>query len=341
MSPPIDRLGYLIDAGRYDTALQESHRLLSQEPHNAELWEVVLRAEIGLERPDRALEAAHRLASIAPDSVLAHIGASIALNAQKRRLEALGAARRAIEVDPHNLYAHVQFAEVASQLKGHGELAWRAATHAVELAPNTAAAHAVMGLVAMRADRPDVADQALRRALELDPTNHAAQHNLGLVRIGRGELVQGTVDLGVSAAADPNSRESAYAFRVVVLRWLQRTHLGMWGFWILARVWSVDAETYWATRVVTLLGAAFLFWWSRRTVLQLAGHLRRALWLVTRRSVPTLIWFWSVVIAGVAFALAGLAPNPGFGQTCLIVTGFGLLVGCLASWIGVALSRRS
>ncbi len=341
MSGELDRLDVLLDIGRFDEALRQGHRLLAGGPNDPEVLTRVSLAHHGLGQHAEALDAAQRVVALLPNSAIGHICASEALVALKRIREAIAAARRAVHLEPGNMYAHAQLAEAASLRRRRRREAWAAATEAVELEPDVADAHATMGAVALRQGRHGAAEAAFLRALQLDPTNHAANHNLALLRVRRGEFVEGAQDLGTTAAQHPNAPESAAAFEVVALLWLRRTHLGMWAVWYPASKLSGlasthGAEVYWFVRGLILLGLAVFLWWTRRTVVRLGGRLRRVVWTVMRRSMPTMIWFLSVGAGALGLLWAMLWPWWAVASLGLRLTLGGLLIGVVASWVGVA-----
>lgn len=337
MSAALDRLDLLLEVRRFDHALRECHRLLAQQPEEPDLWVRVMLAQAGLKQHAQALEAAQRVATLAPHSAIGHIGATEALMGLGRIDEAIDEAQRAVTLEPANMYAHVCLAESASFRKRHERMALAAANRAVSLGPNDADAHASLGAVAMRLGRGDVADTALRRALELDPTSHDVQHNLGVLRVTRGELVEGAHDLARSAAQNPNSSRSALGLQFVTLRWLQRTHIGMWVIWYVAQRTSIalagfEPETYWIVRGIILFGLVVFLWWTRRTVVRVGGHLRRVVWTVMRRSRTTMVWFLAVAAGALGLLWAMLWPWSNVASGGLYLTGGALLAGCLASW---------
>jgi Flp pilus assembly protein TadD len=57
---------------------------------------------------------------------------------------------------------------------------------ALEINPNLAQAHNIVGVLLAKTGRPDEAMSHLLKALELDPNDGDVQHNLGLLRAQMG-----------------------------------------------------------------------------------------------------------------------------------------------------------
>lgn len=90
---------------------------------------------------------------------------------------------------------------------------------------NASMAHARMG-------RADLAEKCLRRALEIDPNSPAAHFNLALLRAELGDNSQAEQSLRAALAADPNMPQAAFNLGVLLSRtrlaeaiqWCRRAH---------------------------------------------------------------------------------------------------------------------
>lgn len=125
------------------------------------------RAQIGLSRWQDAADAAARAVSLAPLNAFPHLFLSRALMELGQGDQALAVAQEAVRLSPQWWVSHAHLAELASEpalTPPRRDLAWSAANHAVELAPLEASAHAACGLVALRLQYHQLAEQALRRA---------------------------------------------------------------------------------------------------------------------------------------------------------------------------------
>jgi hypothetical protein len=200
-----------------------------------------------------------------------------------------------------------------------------------------------MGSVALTAKRNDVAERAFLEALRLDPQHVQARHDLGVVRVAQGSMRDAARSFVDTAVADPRLTIARRNLDALVLKWLQRTHIGFWLLWLALRFpVALAGETQGFSVVavgMSLLGLGVLFWWTRRTVVALGGDLRRALWRVLRASWVASIWFGCVAVAGLAILVMAWSPEPTSRVMGAVLAGGALLVGCLVSWIGVAAGR--
>jgi len=328
----------LLDARRYDEAARAASEALASDPFDVEAQLLRARANLRLERHREALQDAEAVLANEPSQIQAHAVRAGSLLGLERGEEALAAAIETTRLAPSWPGAHLTVAAVADQVKGRGQIAWDAASRACELAPLDADAHAMMGSVALSWKRFDVAERALLEALRLDPQHTEARHDLGVVRFNSGSYGEAAAGFVSSLKDDPNLGVARQNLEGVVLRWVQRTHLGMWGVWWLVRLF-VAGEVQLGAVAVWLLGVVLLAWWTRRTVSTLAGDLRVVLWRVLRSSWLASLWFGCVVLAAVGTTVAALVPVLAVAVASLVVAGLALLVGCLASWVRFGWTR--
>ncbi|MBP2474304.1 tetratricopeptide (TPR) repeat protein [Crossiella equi] len=178
----------LVRAGRPGRAAGVLRGVVAEFPHEPEAWCQLAAAYLGDGKPKPALEAARRAGQLA-NSEAAHRLSSIALTELGRHEEAVAAARQAVALEPGDWRCQLTLAEAlgdagamrdAQQPDGHEAVA--AARRAVELAPGEPRCFEVLGDIALRAHRWDIAEQAYQAALRLDPANRHARDNLRLVR---------------------------------------------------------------------------------------------------------------------------------------------------------------
>lgn len=145
-------------------------------------------AHLASNKPRRALQAAQRAAALATTAEWPHRLASIALTELGRHAEAVAAAREAVRLAPGEWRGQIALAEalgaggaMRDPQRPEGHQAVAAAKRAVELAPAEPRCFEVLGDIALRAARWDIAEQAYLAALRLDPGNQHATLNLKLV----------------------------------------------------------------------------------------------------------------------------------------------------------------
>lgn len=336
----VERGELLLSSGRYREALELAHRRLASDPYDDDAQLLSARAHLRLGDEHAALRDADAVAARNPHDLGAHSVRAGALAALGRHDEALAAAVETTRIAPTWHGSHLTVAAVADRMKGRGDLAWQAAARACELAPLDPDTHAMMGSVALSWKRFDVAERALLEALRLDPEHVDARHDLGVVRLQQGSYGGAADSFASTLRADPSVEVARRNLQHLVLRWLQRTHLGAWVAWFLLR-FALAAESYPARLVIGAVAAGVLVWWTRRTLAPLGARLRVVMWRVVRSSWVATVWFACVALALLGVALTALLPPPldGVAVIAMLATGGALLVGCLTSWIGVGVGR--
>ena len=136
-------------------------------------------AHLVADDPGAAAEHARAVLALAPDAP----GGHFLLGLSRRQLDdvagSLEPLRQAARLDPMNPDPHGQLAVTCADLGLHEEAAAEA-RRAVRLAPGAAASHFAMGYALHDVD-PAGAQEAYRRALELDPGHRPSQYNLALL----------------------------------------------------------------------------------------------------------------------------------------------------------------
>lgn len=86
--------------------------------------------------------------------------------------------------------------------KGDYEVAQEKLKRALELEPNLQSAHTLLGILNERIRRPEIAEQFYRKALKLKPEDGAAANNLGAFLCAQGRLEE-SLPFFVQAVQDP------------------------------------------------------------------------------------------------------------------------------------------
>jgi len=175
--------------------------LWSRALHGAgQLGEAVLMAEEAIRlAPHDAT--AFRLRSSAL-STLAREGA----RSDRTRIghEAVVSAREAVQLAPSDPNSHITLAQ-ALPLIGDNREANVAVKEAIRLAPNSSATWVAASLVALGARNWNMAIDASRRALAIDPGNYPALNNLGVALRASGKRREGSEVLAEAARSQPDS----------------------------------------------------------------------------------------------------------------------------------------
>lgn len=213
----------LIDAGRADDAVVLLHRFLAAEPTDVAALALLALAHLRAHRWSDALTAADRAIGLSPGYPQAWQRRAIALVELDRTADAEAAASEYLRLAPDDWHAHYTMARVLRTRRGRRQAALRHAQRAVELAPNDADAHNLLGVVYRTLEDKDGAGAAYRAALAIDPTHALARSNLALLTLGRAGHEQIMAGLREAAAIDPQQavihRNMALVAVLTLVRW--------------------------------------------------------------------------------------------------------------------------
>ena len=224
----LDRARALCDLGRPAEAMTVIAEVLGRSADNLAAWLVLSRARLMLGDDQQALRAAATAIGLAPDDPRPHALASMALSHLGRHSDAVAAAERAVSCAPDDPVWHHRLAQTLLAGKIRPRDALRAAAQAVRLAPGHAPFHVTYGTAAAACRRRRDARRSLVTALELDPLNVAARHELArLAATGRGAYVVNLAEAVTSFAAalrlDPRHQVSRAALDQIMRVFLIRT----------------------------------------------------------------------------------------------------------------------
>jgi tetratricopeptide (TPR) repeat protein len=133
---------------------------------------------------------------------------AMALVDLRRYGEAAAMAHEIIRRGPEDAGAQSLGAAILAESR-NGQPALDAAWRGVQLAPEQAQAHLVLGLVAARMELFQLAERAYREALELDPELAEAQHDIGVIRLEQRRYAEALEQLAEAAAMRPGDPRAA------------------------------------------------------------------------------------------------------------------------------------
>ncbi|MGY0005193.1 tetratricopeptide repeat protein [Micromonospora sp. I033] len=198
----LQRAQLLAELGRYDEAAEELDGALAIDPRNAEALTMQARVHLAANRPAEALPVAEAAVAAAPGAVSPLVARGFALVDLGRWRAAARTGDEILAHGPDDAYAQRSAAAILAGAR-NGQLALNAAWRGVELAPETAQAHLVLGLVAARLELYDLAERAYREALRLDPELAEARHDMGVIRLEQRRYAEALEHLAEAAAMDP------------------------------------------------------------------------------------------------------------------------------------------
>ncbi|MCK5888962.1 MAG: TonB-dependent receptor [Methylococcales bacterium] len=196
----------LLSAGRVDEALKliesKESSLLTQQENGIAL---ALRSIIAVtkNRQSKALELAKKAVSLAPQSVVAHIALSYAYQSKFNIELALKTTQKATQLSPDNALAWARLAEL-QLATGERSDALESATKAQQLNPNLSHTHIVLGFSYLAQTDTDKAEIAFNQAINLNSADPLAQLGLGLAKIRKGKIAEGTHHLETAVTLDPD-----------------------------------------------------------------------------------------------------------------------------------------
>jgi predicted Zn-dependent protease len=196
----------LLAVDRAQAAMEQVHRVLAEDPADADAWCLLAMCHRRTGDIDNALRAAQRGVTLRPDSEWAHRVHAEMLRKSGRYPAAVEAARGAVRLAPQEWRAHVTLVHTLLDAGGPAVAQAREpVARALELAPDVADSHVLAGRVHARLDEPDEARACWQRALALDPDHTAAQTLLARDDLARGRTSAGVAGLRTVLRTDPTN----------------------------------------------------------------------------------------------------------------------------------------
>jgi Flp pilus assembly protein TadD len=263
-SPSVDRTPAraaleLINAGRVDDAAQLLGTFLGEHPADVPALGLLSLAHLRAGRWAAALQMADLAIGLDPGYLPGWQRRSIALIELGRKDDAAAAACEYLRLAPDQWHPHYTMARVLRGVPGRRREALEYAQRAVELAPDEADAHNILGVIHRILQDSDSAEQAYRRALAIDPAHALAMTNLAMLTLGRTGSEEAMAALRAAAASDP--QQAAVHQHMVLLAVLK---LQRWILWLalsdLLLVWGVLTATHDGMVRLATFGLVVLCW---------------------------------------------------------------------------------
>jgi tetratricopeptide (TPR) repeat protein len=190
VSQHLDRGRQLIDIGRPRDAEEHIRKALSEEPENFRAHMMLALVCLRTARYDEAIPLAERAIALDPTSDWPHRFLSHAHADRPRpdRKKSLAYAFKAAELEPDVAANHMALSEAYRRLgRKHRDAAVASAQRSVALDPDDSDSHLTLGNAYRSAKQGAAAEQAYRKALEVDPESSIARSNLAalLTETGR------------------------------------------------------------------------------------------------------------------------------------------------------------
>jgi Flp pilus assembly protein TadD len=314
----------LINAGRADDAVGMLGRFLAEQPTDVTALGLLSLAHLRAGRWADALVAADQAIGLEPGYLPAWQRRCISLIELDRMAEAEVSAAEYLRLAPDEWHAHYTTARVLRGVRGRRQEALRHAKRAVELAPDDANAHNLLGVVHRALEDKPAAERAYRTALSIDPTHALARSNLALLTLGKVGTDEVMAGLREAAASDPQQaaihRNMALVAVLVLVRrgtWLALADLLVTWF-LLASAQDAGVARLVVFGLVVVGWLVTVGWWLAALRPYLRSLVPAALGRLLRTSDAK--WgMFGIVGAVLCCAAALLWPVAGLG---LVVVGY-------------------
>ncbi len=119
--------------------------------------------------------------------------------------------RKALELDPKMVQAHVNLISLYARVN-QPQLAAEAYKSAIAMQPDLGEAHYNYGVLLLTSVAPNLAEakRAFEKAIAVDPRHAAAHHNLGAIFQQQGQLVAAQKEFERAVELDPGARNSRF-----------------------------------------------------------------------------------------------------------------------------------
>lgn len=324
----------LLEVKRWPDAGRVLAEVLAEHPESTAAWCLLALSHAGSRLLYDALNAAQHAVACDPNDEWALRVLAYRLRALDRTDEAIEAARRAVALAPDEWRAHTAYAEMLTDrpTPANQASARAAIDRALELAPNEVNVHLLDGNIASGSGDYARSQRAWRRALEIDPTNDAALHNVALDDLDRGRHVAAMRGFGSAAALAPDDDDHpehvGLAVDAALWRLARRCALIAVAFGVAM---APDTAAYvWRgpIAITTLLAMAVI---GFRTLRKLPPGARRV--MVGRRDRED-----TKIALGVIAIQAAFVALIGYGQALFAVTSTRVQLAVLSALLLVAVS---
>jgi tetratricopeptide (TPR) repeat protein len=188
----------------FDQALAAVRKETTVYPKDsaAWMWEGVI--QLAMDRPEEAAASLDKAASLAPDNVdvLYHRG-------QAHLLVSKNSYQKMFKADPKSWRVHQVLAQANAEAERHLD-AIAEYQDAIKLAPTQPGLEEELGSEFRNAGKPQEAEAAFERELEIDPYNVLARYKLGVLAIERNDGARAKELIEAALKEKPGLRHSDY-----------------------------------------------------------------------------------------------------------------------------------
>lgn len=189
----------LLELRRYEEAADRASRALAESPDDHALLCRLSLAQLNLNDLGQALLSAQSAMAAAPNAEWPHRLASIIRRRSGQFREAVEEARLAVALAPLAWQGHLCLAQALLSETPDRSEALAEARRSVQLEPDRAEVHVVLGQVEAASGNSKAAENSFHDALAIDPQNPTAHNELARLRLRGGAPLFGSSQLAAAA----------------------------------------------------------------------------------------------------------------------------------------------
>jgi tetratricopeptide (TPR) repeat protein len=281
---------HLLQVNRPDDAIRLLTAHLRDSPQDASALTLLAWANLQLNRGEEALRASEEALAVAPGDPATWQHRSMAFRQLGRHEEAAASADEFVRLAPHLWASHYTLGLILRGVPGRRKEVAQCAHRALQLAPDSADPHVLMGLAYSDRQDYETAAACYRKALAIDPQHAFATSNLSGLDLRKGRFAKAM--RGFRAAAAANPQEELFHRNIVATALSSLVKYGLMiavltGFTAFVTSGAVG-DNDWVPRVV-VLGVVLLAWCVLLTLKlrPLSRHLRGKLRTAFREMLRT------------------------------------------------------
>lgn len=194
----------LLMLGSVDQAIKTINQSLLVSPNNTSAYALQAIIAVTKNRHDKAFNLATKAITLNPKSTTALIALSYVHQAKFNITDALKTTKKAVQLSPNNALAWARLAELQLSTGDHKE-ALKSAKQAQILNPKLGRTQTILGFNYLAQIDIENAKAAFTQAITLDSADPLAHLGLGLAKIRKGKVEEGTHDIETAVSLDPDN----------------------------------------------------------------------------------------------------------------------------------------
>ena len=223
--------------GKVDEAIFIYKDLIKQDPQHFKALANLGIIYIQQKKWDEGYQYLQHSTRISPEQPIVHFNLGLSLKKQKKHIEAISAFKEAIRYQPNYIRAYIQIADLYVEEKNHQE-ALPFFQNALTINPNLPNVHNKLGNLFLALQKPDEAIRFFNQAIELRPDFSQAYYNRAVVLAELGRIDEAIESYNLSLTYKPDLIDAYW--NIALLKILRGEYLEGWKLfewrWKLKRV---------------------------------------------------------------------------------------------------------